>query len=269
MLAPMWASRAMTMRHGRSGPFPRYVCPVGTSRAMTARRRAVRSNLPAFCCNITGTGSRPIAALHRVLGPVGENLNTPFGHDAGFDPGNGEGNSRGTGFGLDRPLHPHERTHGKSRSRKPSMVLGRVGDRKGDEVEPRVPLERRVEFARERRLGGLEQYLHVAAPEHHRHVAGAGELRRAAGWIRMRLNRQRRGREPGLHERAAGRFRFAHEMREMVEEDFSAQRKLAVGFGCVSRGRSPWPASQLSARPTWPAAPAPAARTRSRSAHRS
>ena len=43
--------------------------------------------------------------------------------------------------------------------------------------------------------------------------------------------RKRRGSKADARERTAGGFSVAHEMREVIEKDFSLQRKLAVGFG--------------------------------------
>jgi hypothetical protein len=76
-----------------------------------------------------------------------------------------------------------------------------------------------------RRVGGLEQGLGVAAPEHGRDIAGAGGLRSAVG---IDLHRDRRRREAGPRQRGGRGGRIADEMAHMVEEDFIAGRQLAI-----------------------------------------
>ena len=88
----------------------------------------------------------------------------------------------------------------------------------------------------ERRVGGLEQHLHIAAAEHAGDVAGAG--RRAVG---VDLHRHRRRRKARAGERAARRLRIADEMADMVEKDLI--RRPAAG------GRLLLPMQRFSATP--------------------
>ena len=88
-----------------------------------------------------------------------------------------------------------------------------------------IARQRGVEFPAERRVGGLEQHLDVAAREHPGDVSGAG--RRAVG---IGLHRDRRRREAGARQRRAGLLRIADKMPDVIEEDFAADRKLAVGL---------------------------------------
>ncbi len=117
------------------------------------------------------------------------------------------------------------------------MLGARVGDREGREVDARIAREPGVELAAERRVGGLEQHLDVAAREHRRDVAGAGELRRSARRIGIDLHGQRRRCEARAHERLRRGLRIAHEMADVVEEDLAAERQLPVGRGFRIRHR--------------------------------
>ena len=85
--------------------------------------------------------------------------------------------------------------------------------------------QRQIEFASERRVGGLEQNLDIAAAEHGGDVAGAG--RRAVGIGLHRLGRRREARP---RQRPAGGSRVADEMPDVVEKNFAADRQLAVDF---------------------------------------
>ena len=108
------------------------------------------------------------------------------------------------------------------------MLVGGIVRREGHEVHARMACECGIEFAAERRVGGLEQELDIAAREHGGHVAGAGDLRRAACRIGVDLNRNRRGREPRTRQRLRRRFRVAYEMGDMVEENLAGKGELAV-----------------------------------------
>ena len=97
-------------------------------------------------------------------------------------------------------------------------------------MNARIARQPGVELAPERRVGGLEQHLQVAAREHRRDVAGAGELRRPAVRVGIDLHGQRCRREAGARERLRGGLRVAHEMADMIEENLAGKRQLAVGW---------------------------------------
>ena len=64
--------------------------------------------------------------------------------------------------------------------RPPVLALG-VGNRERGEMHPGMTRQRQIELAAERRIGGLEQHLDIAAAEHRGDVAGSG--RRAVGIV--------------------------------------------------------------------------------------
>ena len=115
--------------------------------------------------------------------------------------------------GFDRALKLHQRPHGKARvGQAPVRTLG-VGHRECREVHPGMARQRQIEFAPERRVGGLEQDLDIAAGEHGGDVAGSG--RRAVG---IGLHRLRGRREARPRQRAACGSLIADEMPDVVEK---------------------------------------------------
>ena len=127
-----------------------------------------------------------------------------------------------------------------TRSRTAKAVLGEppvrgfcVGDGKSRKMQSGVLGQHRVELARQRRVGGLEQHFRVSALEHRGDVAGSGRAC-AAGRIGIDLNRDRRRRKAAADQRASGRVSVAYEMGDMVEKNFVAGGKLTVDL--VRRG---------------------------------
>ena len=102
---------------------------------------------------------------HRVLGAMGEDLDAALGHLARLDARDGEGRGAGAGLGVDRALHLDQRTGAKAFRREPSMRRAGIGDREGREMKAGILRDRCIELAAERRIGRLEQHLHIAAPE--------------------------------------------------------------------------------------------------------
>jgi hypothetical protein len=96
---------------------------------------------------------------------------------------------------------------------------------KGRELEPGMARKRRLEFAAEGRVCSLEQHLDIPARQHRADVAGAG--RPAVG---RDLHRLRRRRKTRARKRCARRLRVAHEMADVIEENFLVLGQLAIGF---------------------------------------
>jgi hypothetical protein len=107
------------------------------------------------------------------------------------------------------------------------MRRGSVSHCEGGEVHAGMAREGRLELVAKRRVGGFEQRFDVAAREHCRHVAGAGEPLAAIG-RGIDLNGHRRRGKARARERVARRSRIAHKVADMVEEDLLAQGKLTV-----------------------------------------
>ena len=95
------------------------------------------------------------------------------------------------------------------------MRLFGVGDGEGGEMQPGVARQRRVEFAAQRRIGGLEQHLDIAARKHGGDIAGSGRAHAACG-IGADLDRDRRRRKAAARKSAARRFGVMNEMGEMI-----------------------------------------------------
>ena len=149
----------------------------------------------------------------------------PFGHRAALQPHHRKGSNARPVGSIDRTLELHQRAHRKAGIGEPLVRRRRIGNRERSKMHAGMARQRGVEFAAERRVGGLEQHLDVAAREHRGDVAGAG--RRAVG---IGLHRHRRRRETGARQRRARRLRVGDEMADVIEEDFAADRKLAVGL---------------------------------------
>jgi hypothetical protein len=109
---------------------------------------------------------------------------------------------------------------------------GGIRGGEGREVDAGIARARHLQFAAERRVGGLEQHFDVTAREHRRHVAGAGRTQRAIG-IGSDLNGNRRRGKACARERAARRLRLAHEMGNVIEENLLEDGKLAVGHRTI------------------------------------
>ena len=167
-------------------------CFVGS--ASRPVKRAKRPAASATSAQTTTRSTRPSAPLrmrqpallpHRVLGAMGQHLDAALRHRAALEPHHREGGDVRPAHGLDRTLELHQRPHGKARlGQTPMLALG-VGDRERGEMHPGVARQRQVELAAERRVGGLEQHLDIAAAEHRGDVAGSG--RRAVGIALHRL----------------------------------------------------------------------------------
>ena len=190
----------------------------------------------------------PARLPDHVLGAVGEDLDAALRHFAWLDPREREGGRSGRSAGVDRALHLDQRAHAEAGLGEPAMRRGGIGHREGREMHAGMAREARIELAAERRVGGLEQHLDIAACEHGGDVAGAGRLRRAARGIGIDLDRHRRGRKAGACERACGGFRIAHEMADMVEENLVGDGELAVrlrpfalNHGALPAGGRLWP----------------------------
>ena len=154
-----------------------------------------------------------------------EHLDAAFRHLAGLDPRHRERRGIGAGLGADRPLERRNRARAEARVAEPAMPGVGVGDREGGKLDAGIAPERGLELAAERRVGGLEQHLHVAARHHRADIAGPG--RAAVGGD---LDGYRRRRKAGALERRRRGLRVAHEMADMVEKNLIAQRQLAINF---------------------------------------
>ena len=152
---------------------------------------------------------------HRLLGVMGQHLDAAFRHRAGLDAGDGEGRGAGAGCGLDRARHVYQGPDQKSVGRETPVRHFGVGDSEGGEMQSGVARERRIEFAAQRRIGGLEQHLDIAARKHGGDIAGSGRAH-AAGGIGADLDRDRRRREAATRKSAARRFGVVNEMGEMI-----------------------------------------------------
>ena len=158
---------------------------------------------------------QPALLPHRLFGVMGQHLDAAFRHHPGLDAGDGEGRGAGAGCGLDRARHVHQRPDRKAVGRETPVRLFRVGDGEGGEMQSGVARERRIEFAAQRRIGGLEQHLDIAARKHGGDVAGSGRAHAACG-IGADLDRDRRRRKAAARKGAARRFGVMNEMGEMI-----------------------------------------------------
>jgi hypothetical protein len=127
-------------------------------------------------------------------------------------------------------LHLDERLHAKAGIGEPPMRRRGIGHREGGEMHAGMARHGGLELAAERRIGGLEQRLDIAASQHRRDVAGAGGTLAAVG-AGVDLNGNRCRSKAHARERAARRLGIPHEMSDVVEEDLPAHGKLAVGLG--------------------------------------
>src|SRR3984885_8119994 len=100
-------------------------------------------------------------------------------------------------------------------------------------MQPGMTVERGIEFAAKRSIGGLEQHFDVAAREHDGDVAGSGRPG-GASRIGIGLNRDRCRRKTATCKRTARGLGVAHEMGDMIEKNLVAGRQLAVDL--VARG---------------------------------
>ena len=114
------------------------------------------------------------------------------------------------------------------------MRLARVRNREGCEMKPRVVVQRGIELAAERRIGGLKQDFEITARQHRSHVARPGRAR-VARRLGMDLDGYRRRRKAAALERAACGFAVADKMADMIEKDLLAGGEPAVDV--VRRGR--------------------------------
>ena len=167
----------------------------------------------------------PALLPHRVLGVVREHLDAAFRHLAGLDPRHRERRGVGAGLGADRALERRNRPRAEARLAEPAVPGVGVGHREGRKLDAGMARERGLELAAERRVGGLEQHLDVAARHHRADIAGAG---RAA--VGRDLHRYRRRRKAGARERRACGLLVAHEMADMVEKNLVADRQLTISF---------------------------------------
>ena len=111
--------------------------------------------------------------------------------------------------------HVDQRSYRKAICRETPVRRFGVGDGEGGEMKSGVARERRVEFAAQRRIGGLEQHLDIAARKHRGDVAGSGRAH-AADRIGADLDRDRRRRKAAARKGAARRFGVMNEMGEMI-----------------------------------------------------
>jgi hypothetical protein len=132
-----------------------------------------------------------------------------------FDTGDSEGRGAGAGFGLDRARHVHQGPDRKAAGREAPVRPLRVGDGEGGEMQSGMARQRGIEFAAQRRIGGLEQHLDVAARKHRGDVAGSSRAHPAGG-IGADLDRDRRRRKTAARKSAARRLGVMDEMGEMI-----------------------------------------------------
>ncbi len=99
----------------------------------------------------------------------------------------------------------------------------RIGHGERHQLDAGIARQRRLELTAERRIGGLEQDLHVAARQHRADIAGAG---RPA--VRRDLHRNRGRREARADKHRARDLRVADEMADMVEKYLAPRRQLRI-----------------------------------------
>jgi hypothetical protein len=99
--------------------------------------------------------------------------------------------------------------------RETPMRLLRVSDGEGSEMQSGMARQRGIEFAAQRRIGGFEQHLDIAARKHGGDVAGPGRAHPACG-IGADLDRDRRRRKAAARKSAARRLGVMNEMGDMI-----------------------------------------------------
>ncbi len=117
----------------------------------------------------------------------------------------------------------------KSVCRKPPMRLRRVGDRQGRKMHSGMALQRGIEFAAERRIGGLEQNFEIAARQHGGDVAGSGRAARRRpdrDWPESKSasGQNRNGPAPG--------WRLRHHGRNGRHDREKSRRRPGAGDRC-------------------------------------
>src|SRR5262249_23153970 len=130
-----------------------------------------------------------------------------------------------TALGADRPLERRNRPRAEARRAEPLVPGVGVSDRECGKLDAGMARKRRLELAAERRVGGLEQHLHVARRQHRADISRP--CRSAGG---RHLPRRRRRREAGARERPRRGLRATHEVADMVEKNLIAERQLAINF---------------------------------------
>ena len=169
----------------------------------------------------------PARLPHRVLGAVRQNLDAAFRHRAALEPDHREGGNARPGDGLDRPLELHQRPHGKARLGQAPVRASRIGNRECREVHAGMARQRQIELASERRVGGLEQHLDIAAAEHGGDVAGAGRRAVGIGLHRLRASAQSPP-APARGWRHPRRGRNARRDRERFRSPTGSWRSISV-----------------------------------------
>ena len=211
-----------------SRPVKRAKRPVASATSAQTTTRSIRPSAPLGCVE-------PALLPHRVLGAVGQHLDAALRHRAALEPHHREGGDARPGLGLDRALELHQRPHGKARLGQAPVLAFGIDDRERRQMHAGVAGQRRLELAAERRVGGLEQHLDIAAAEHRGDVAGAG--RRAVGIV---LHRHRRRRKARARQRPARGLGVADEMADVIEKDLARQPAVGGPFLCSMRDwRSP------------------------------
>src|SRR5580704_718218 len=130
---------------------------------------------------------KPSWLPYGFFSPMRQNLYPPLGHLAGRDARNGERRDVRPNLGRDRPLHLDQRLNMESRGLQSPMGGGRGAHRERREMNAGIACDGSIEFAAQRRVGGLEQGFDIAAMKHGSNVAGPGRTFAARG-IRVDLD---------------------------------------------------------------------------------
>ena len=138
---------------------------------------------------------QPARLPHRVLGAMRQIWMRPSAIAPRSSRTTVKAAMSGPAHGFDRTLKLHQRPHGKARLGQPPVRALGVGDRECGEMHAGMAGQRRIELAPERRVGGLEQHLDIAAAEHGGDVAGAGRRAVGVGLHRHRRRRKARARQ--------------------------------------------------------------------------
>ena len=154
---------------------------------------------------------------HQFRCVVGDDLDTPLGHDLRWHPDHRETAGLLAGVGGHRAGQPHQR-QGLEAVPSDALVvfLGMVG-RERDEVPSRIAVELRPELPRQRRVHRGPEHLEVALVEDGALVAGAAGRGRHAGLGAGHVRHERRQGEAQLLKSPGRRVEVRDEEADMVQ----------------------------------------------------